>query len=124
MPRGNPNWQPGGSDYRPAGGDGWGGAATGSGRRSFSDDWQPEQEDKDAGRKSKAMMRAALNRRRKLYAEQLDDLALNSTNEAVKLNAVKAIIEILDGKPVQEVSGPDGAPLPSAIAVSFIRPPE
>jgi hypothetical protein len=127
---GNPNWQPGGSEYRPAKGAGIGGEAKGAGwggeakgmPPSWDADSQPSPEAKSAGKAGKAAMHLYFEARRISYAEALDDIATTDPDSGRRLAAINSIIDRLDGKATVALSGPDGEPLPSSIAVRFVRP--
>jgi len=118
---GNPNWQPGGKDHRPASGAGWGGEAKGM-PPAWTADSQPTPDAKSAGHAGKAAMHAYFETKRVAYAEALDEIATTDPDSGRRLAALNSIIDRLDGKATVALSGPDGEPLPSSIAVRFVRP--
>ena len=109
MPRKAP--LPGDPNYRPAGGKGRGGAATGAPlREGFTAANQPPPDLKSAGMTAKAAMIAHLEAKRMAFADKLIALSEGAENETVQLQATIAALDRLDGKPTVAISGPDGGP--------------
>ena len=113
MPRGNPNWAPGGKDHRPARGDGqgegWGGEAKGGDLNPpFTSENQPPPEAKSVGRMTKAEMHAHLSEKRLVLADMLLMLAESAESEAIQLSAINSIMDRLDGKATQAIGGANG----------------
>ena len=108
MPRKAP--LPGDPNYRPAGGKGWGGPAKGKGAAPlFTSDAQPSPDAKVAGREARAAMRERLEEVRMEVAETYIE-ALRNGDPAQKLAAADKILDRLDGKPPQAITGADGGP--------------
>jgi hypothetical protein len=118
--RGNPNWQPGGSEHRPAsgipvGGDGWGGPARGSAAH-FSADNQPNGDMKSAGKASKVAMVAYLVAKQMRAAEKI--VALIDDPEAapqVQLAASIALLNRLHGTPAASLALTGGDEQPHVV---------
>ena len=108
MPGGNPNWQPGGKDHRPARGAGWGGPASGGKPVAFDTDNQPPPEAKSVGWMTKSEMHQHMSQKRKALADKLLHLAENAESEVVQMNAINSIFDRLDGKATQAIGGANG----------------
>ena len=125
---GNPNWQPGGKDYRPASGDNLNGAAggmdlnRGDAAPVFGADHQPDAESRSQGQVNRQEMRALLQANRMTAARKIIEIVTMVENTTLQLAAANSLIDRLDGKPTVAISGPDGEALPATIAVSFVRP--
>lgn len=118
--RGNPNWQPGGSEHRPAsgtpaGGDGWGGPARGSAAQ-FSVDNQPNGDMKSAGKASKVALVAFLVAKQMRAAEKLVELidAPEATPQ-VQLAASVALLNRLHGTPAASLGLTGGDEQPAVV---------
>ena len=79
-------------------------------------------EAKSAGHEVRAAFRAKLAEKLDKVAE-VYDTALKDPDNRVKLVAAKQITaELWD--PKQEISGPEGGAIPTALTISFVRPRE
>lgn len=98
----------GGSHYKPpsgipAGGKGWGGAASGKAAKAFDAEHQPPGEVKAAGMQAAAEIKARLAEKREALVAKLLHLAEHAENEAVQLQATNAALDRLMGKPAASV---------------------
>lgn len=89
---------------------------------AFTADNQPDPIAKIAGRDVRRDFRARLAE--KLEAvEKVYDAALVDPDNRVRLVAAKQVTaELWD--PKQEITGPDGGAIPTALTISFVRPRE
>ncbi len=56
--------------------------------------------------------------------ERLEILAASSDNDGFRLNAIQQLLDRGYGKPKQsqEISGPEGQPIPAEIKITFVEP--
>lgn len=98
-------------------------------RRRHSASWKPGQSGNPGGRpKTKewrsALLRAVDEAARNGEGKVLDEIARATVREALNgnMHAIKEIGDRIDGRAVQEVTGPDGEGLFSQVKVLFVRP--
>ncbi len=89
---------------------------------AFTTENQPSPEAQQAGKLTRAAFRAKLEAKLDTVAKVYDDALIDPDNR-VRLVAAKQITaELWD--PKQEISGPDGGAIPTALTISFVRPRE
>lgn len=130
MPRGNPNWSKGGAEYRPPGGEGmgagWGGAAKGDAAMAepFTADNQPPPEAKAAGHAEAETLRQMLSPHKRAVADTWLGIMNDPLQPAAARNVAAEKVALYGGtpQPSTNLAGPGGEPLPSSIAIRFVKP--
>ena len=89
---------------------------------AFSADNQPDLDVIAAGKQRKAEMRAFFETKRMAAAKKIVSIIEMTDNGTLQLAAANSLLDRLDGKPVQAVSGPDGEALPNVMNVRFVSP--
>lgn len=117
---------PKGFVYKPSAGKGWGGEARDA--KPFSATHNTSPDARKIGRMEAKEYREALRKRRgKILAIYDRVLEKAETSEDFNIimqgaNLGQKIDDRIDGKPSQTLQGPDGGPIPTSLAVAFVKP--
>lgn len=78
--------------------------------------WKPGQSGNLDGRPKSKPIREAIEHVLEEHPQLLKRIALNAARQAAKsLGFFTEVRNMFDGKPVNEISGPDGAPIPTTV---------
>lgn len=78
--------------------------------------WKPGQSGNLSGRPKSKPIREAIERVLEEQPKLLRKIALNAAKEAAKnLGYFREVRDMFDGRPIQQVSGPDGDPIPFTV---------
>lgn len=104
-PRKPRGFEKGGANYKPPGGAGWGGPASGAPLRpDFDAANQPPPEAKVAGKDARAEMRAYFAERTMKYAERIDGIAMTDPDSGRSIAAIREAWDRAFGKSEQSVT--------------------